>query len=73
MWAVEALQVGADCRRQIWKKREVVLVACRELLAYSWRDRWKREIQLGVNLRRAISGIAESAPAPLRLQPCDGV
>jgi hypothetical protein len=69
---VEATQVGA-CRRQIWKKREIVVIAFRELAEYSWRDRWKKEIQLGVNLHRAITGIAESAAGSLRLQPCDGV
>jgi hypothetical protein len=69
---VEATQVGA-CPRQIWKKKEVVVIAFRELAEYSWRDRWKKEIQLGVNLRRAINGIAESAASSLRLQPCDGV
>jgi hypothetical protein len=69
---VEALQVGS-CRRQIWSKRQIVLIAYRELLEYPWRDRWKKEIQLGVNLRRAITGIAESASGALRLEPCGGV
>jgi hypothetical protein len=69
---VEAFQTG-NCPRQIWKKRQVVVIAYRELLDYSWRDRWKKEVQLGVNLHRAIIGIAESAAGNLRLQPCDGV
>jgi len=68
---VEAVQVGS-CRRQIWKKRQIVLIAYRELLEYPFRDRWKKQIQLGVNLRRAIAGIAGSASRGLRLQPCDG-
>jgi hypothetical protein len=67
---VEAIQV--PCGRQIWKKRNVVLVAYRALLRYPWRDRWKKEVQLGVNLRSAISSIADSASDGLRLQPCDG-
>lgn len=66
---VEATQVGT-CPRQIWKKKEIVVIAFRELAEYSWRDRWKKEIQLGVNLRRALTGIAESAARTLRLQPC---
>jgi hypothetical protein len=69
---VEAFQAG-DCPRQIWKKRQIVVIAYRELLDYSWRDRWKKEVQLGVNLHRAITGIAESASGNLRLQSCDGV
>jgi hypothetical protein len=69
---VEAVQVGR-CQRQIWKKRQIVLIAYRELLQYPFRDRWKKEVQLGVNLRRAISGIAQAAVRDLRLQPCEAV
>lgn len=69
---VQAVQVGI-CRREIWKKRQIVLVAYRELLDYPWRERWKKEVQLGVNLRRAITSIAEAAGRDLRLQPCEAV
>ena len=67
---VKATQI-AGCEQQIWKEQElVVLVPGKTLKNHSPEDKKRKEIQLGVNLERALKKIAKAAGEKLRIKPC---
>ena len=67
---VEVLQLK-DCEQDIWKDEEVVILEDRkELEAYPEAQRSRKEVQLKVNLNRAIRQVSQWAGQTLRLQPC---
>ena len=68
---VEALQV-IGCGQQIWQEESLVsLIPWKTLASYSKEERHRKDVQLGVNLTRALTEIAESAGRELRLKPCE--
>ena len=68
---VDALQVSG-CDLQIWKEEAFVsLILWKTLASYSKEERRRKDVQLEVNLTRALEEIAESAGHELRLKPCE--
>jgi hypothetical protein len=67
---VGAIQLGS-CSGGIWSKQEeAIRVPGTRLDNYSPEERKRKEIQLEINLDRAMEEIAETASQKLRLQPC---
>lgn len=68
---VEALQV-IGCGQQIWQEESLVsLIPWKTLASYPVEERRRKDVQLDVNLTRALKEIAESAGRELRLRPCE--
>lgn len=66
---VEAWRMG--CAQPIWTEQVLVIrVPGKTLAAYPAEERRKKEVQLGVNLDRAMAQIADVAGQTLRMQPC---
>ena len=77
-WALRPVPVKVDaqqasgCDQQIWQEEACVsLIPWKTLASYSKEDRRHKDVQLGVNLARALTEIAESASRELRLKPCE--
>lgn len=77
-WALRPVRVKVDaqqvsgCDQQIWQEEAFVsLIPWKTLASYSKEDRRRKDVQLGVNLTRALTEIAESASRELRLKPCE--
>lgn len=69
---IEALQV-AGCAARVWHEQEVVvLIPWKTLAKYPPEERQRKEVQLEVNLNRALAELAKSAGRELRLKPCEG-
>ena len=67
---VEAVQTG-PCGGPLWSTQTVmVLIPGKTLAVFPPDERRRKEIQLGVNLERAIRDIAEAAGQSLRPKPC---
>lgn len=67
---VDAIQLGS-CSGTIWSKQEeAIRVPGSRLDEYTPEERGRKEIQLQINLDRAMEEIAETASQKLRLQPC---
>lgn len=67
---VNALQI-TGCKQTIWKEQElIVLIPGKSLKKYPAEDRKRKEIQLRVNLDKALMEIAKTAGRKLRLKPC---
>ncbi len=67
---VEALRV-AGCKQDVWEEEAlVILVPWKTLANYPPEERRRKEVQLEVNLTRALTEIAEHAGHELRLTPC---
>ena len=67
---VEAVQTG-PCGRPLWSTQTVmVLIPGKTLAVFPPEERRRKEVQLGVNLERAIRDIADAAGQSLRLKPC---
>jgi hypothetical protein len=67
---VNAVQLGS-CPGTIWSKQEeAIKVPGKTLAEYPPEERKRKEVQLHVNLDRAMEDIAETASQKLRLQPC---
>ncbi|HXF04745.1 MAG TPA: hypothetical protein VNM72_04940 [Blastocatellia bacterium] len=67
---VEAVQTG-PCGGPLWKTQTVmVLIPGKTLAVFPPEERRRKEVQLGVNLERAIRDIADAAGQSLRLKPC---
>jgi hypothetical protein len=70
---VEALQV-TGCEQRAWHEQEIVILISRKALAqYPPEVRKSKEVQLEVNLRQALTTLAQSAGRELRLKPCEQV
>lgn len=68
---VEALQV-AGCTERVWHEQElVILVPGKTLAQYPPEERKRKEVQLEVNLERALTTLAQSASRELRLKLCE--
>lgn len=68
---IEALQV-TGCAARVWHEQEVVvLIPWKTLAKYPPEERQRKEVQLEVNLSRALAEVAESAGRELRLKPCE--
>jgi hypothetical protein len=68
---VAALQV-MGCAEPVWHDEEViVLIPWKTLAKYLPEERQRKEVQLEVNLSRALAEVAVSAGRELRLKPCD--
>ena len=68
---VEALRI-TGCAERVWHEQEViVLIPWKTLAKYPPEERQRKEVQLEVNLSRALAEVAESAGRKLRLKPCD--
>lgn len=66
----QAVQL-TDCEGRIWKEHEsAVMIPRKTMAAYPPEQRARKELQLQVNLDRALSDLAEEAGQGLRLQPC---
>jgi len=77
-WALRPVQVQVEARRvtgceqDVWKEEAlVILVPWKTLENYSPAERSRKEVQLEVNLTRALTEIAENAGQELRLTPCN--
>lgn len=77
-WALRPVQVQAEalratgCEQHVWKEEAlVILVPWKTLANYPPEERRRKEVQLEVNLTRALTEIAENAGYELRLTPCD--
>jgi hypothetical protein len=67
---VEAVQTG-PCGGPLWSTQTVmVLIPGKTLAVFPPEERRRKEVQLGVNLERAIRDIAEAAGRSLRPKPC---
>lgn len=67
---VEAVQTGR-CGGPLWDTQTVmVLIPGKTLAVFPPEERRRKEVQLGVNLERAIRDIADAAGRSLRLKPC---
>ena len=67
---VEAVQAG-PCGGPLWSTQTVmVLIPGKTLAVFPPEERRRKEVQLGVNLERAISDIADAASQSLRPKPC---
>ena len=67
---VEAVQLG-QCEGPVWSTEDVVvLIPGKTLAAFPPEERRRKEVQLGVNLERAMTHIAEAAGRSLRPKPC---
>ncbi len=67
---VEAVQTG-PCGGPLWSTQTVmVLIPGKTLAVFPSEERRRKEVQLGVNLERAIRDIAGAAGQSLRLKPC---
>jgi len=67
---VEGLQL-TGCVQRVWYDQEVTILASRsELAKFAENQRPRKDIQLQVNLDRALSTLAEVAGNNLRLKPC---
>lgn len=67
---VEAVQTG-PCGGPLWSTQTVmVLIPGKTLAVFPPDERRRKEVQLGVNLERAIRDIADAAGQSLRLKPC---
>ncbi|MDI3461322.1 MAG: hypothetical protein OJF50_000143 [Nitrospira sp.] len=67
---VEAVQTGR-CGGPLWDTQTVmVLIPGKTLAVFHPEERRRKEVQLGVNLERAIRDIADAAGRSLRLKPC---
>lgn len=67
---VEAVQTG-PCGGPLWNTQTVmVLIPGKTLAVFPPEERRRKEVQLGVNLERAIRDIADAAGQSLRLKPC---
>lgn len=76
-WALRPVQVQVEarwvtgCEQDVWEEKALVMLVPWETLAnYPPEERRRKEIQLGVNLTRALTEIAENAGHELRLAPC---
>ena len=68
---VEALQVPG-CDQETWQEEAFVsLIPWKTLASYPVEERRRKDVQLEVNLTRALKEIAESAGRELRLKPCE--
>lgn len=68
---VEARQV-VGCVVPVWHEQEVVvLIPWKTLAKYPPEQRQRKEVQLEVNLSRALAEVAENAGRELRLKPCE--
>jgi len=77
-WALRPVRVTVDaqqvsgCDQQIWQETAFVSLIPRKTLAsYSKEERRRKDVQLGVNLTRALTEIAENVGRELRLKPCE--
>ncbi|HZS11118.1 MAG TPA: hypothetical protein VFA38_02640 [Nitrospirales bacterium] len=68
---VEIEAVRPNCAHPIWKKKQVVILTYRPLMLLPKEERWKKEVQLEVNLQHAMEGVALAAGRSLRLTPCE--
>ncbi len=67
---VEAVQTG-PCGGPLWNTETVrVLIPGKTLAVFPPEERRRKEVQLGVNVERAIRDIADAAGQSLRLKPC---
>ncbi|MCS6287315.1 MAG: hypothetical protein H8K08_18010 [Nitrospira sp.] len=67
---VEAVQTGL-CGGSLWSTQTVmVLIPGKTLAVFPPEERRRKEVQLGVNLERAIRDVADAAGQSLRLKPC---
>ena len=67
---VEAVQTG-PCGGPLWSTQTVmVLIPGKTLAVFPPEERRRKEVQLGVNLERAIRDVADAAGQSLRLKPC---
>lgn len=67
---VEAMQTG-PCGGPLWSTQTVmVLIPGKTLAVFPPEERRRKEVQLGVNLERAIRDVADAAGQSLRLTPC---
>jgi len=67
---VEAVQTG-PCSGPFWSTQTVmVLIPGKTLAVFPPEERRRKEVQLGVNLERAIRDVADAAGQSLRLTPC---
>jgi hypothetical protein len=67
---IRAVQSGF-CPGPVWQKQEEAITIPRTTLAaYPPDQRARKEIQLQVNLNRAMEDLAETAAQKLRVQPC---
>ena len=59
------------CGGPLWDTQTVmVLIPGKTLAVFPPEERRRKEVQLGVNLERAIRDIADAAGRSLRLKPC---
>lgn len=77
-WALRPVRVQAEalevrgCAKQPWMEEALVmLVPGKTLKQYPPEERRRKDVQLTVNLSRALTEIADSAGQKLRLTPCD--
>ena len=77
-WALRPVQVQVEalwvtgCKQDVRKEKALVmLVPWKSLANYSPEERRRKEVQLEVNLTRALTEIAENVGHELRLAPCD--
>ena len=77
-WALRPVQVEVEalwvrnCGQNVWKDDAlVILVPWKSLANYPPEERRRKEVQLELNLTRALTKIAENAGDELRLTPCD--
>ena len=67
----EALWV-TGCEQDVWQEETLVMLAPWKTLAnIPPEERRRKEVQLTVNLARALTEITENASHELRLTPCD--
>jgi len=67
---VQAIQI-THCEGDIWVDQELKITVPRKTLAaFSAEDRKRKEVQLGVNLDRALEDVSAHAGEELRLQEC---
>ncbi len=77
-WALRPVRVkvvalqARGCEQETWKEEALLmLVPGKTLDEYPAEERRRKEVQLTVNLTRALTEIAENAGHELRLTPCD--
>ena len=77
-WALRPVQVQVEarwvtgCKQDVWEEETLVILVPWESLAnYSPEERRRKEVQLEVNLTRALTEIAENAGQELRLTLCE--
>lgn len=76
-WAFRPVHVIVDatqlkgCEMPIWTEEEIVIIAGKKALAaFPEEQRKRKEVQLRVNLERALQKVVELAGKTLRLKPC---